>query len=451
MAAQEATRPKAEIEPSADMTSADRIRGNEPPLSDDRSFTDAAFGDAGNRSTEAGSETLVQLEPRPERPDPEPPDLVFPAEEPEPAAPWSEPGGLKAPSWRSWLRSANRALSFVRGRDLAIDLGTANTLLAVLGEDEIHSEPSVVAVRSDGKGGHTLCAVGAEAKRMLGRTPEGIRAVRPLRDGVIADFDMAEALLRSFIQSGRARNRLMRPRVVIAVPIGVTQVEKRAIRDAAQTAGARQVHLIHEPMAAAIGSGLPIMEPCANMVVDVGGGTTDVAVIALGGLICSESVRVGGDSMDFAIQNYVRRKLDLVVGEGTAERIKLEVGSAWSDEAGRARSMLVRGNDPVGRVPRTVEVTCEQVQDALADVVDSIVLAARTTLERTPPELSGDLADQGILLTGGGSLLPGLDQVLREHTGLPVFRAEDPLRAVVLGCKVCLQQPALLAAVELSS
>ncbi len=352
-------------------------------------------------------------------------------------------------AWSGIRQAAGRLASAVRSRDLAIDLGTANTLLAVAGESEIHSEPSVVAVRSDGKGGHTLCAVGLAAKRMLGRTPESIRAVRPMRDGVIADFEMAEALLRSFIQSGRRGGRFLRPRVVIAVPVGITQVEKRAIRDAARTAGAREVHLVHEPMAAAIGSGLPVMEPCASLVVDVGGGTTDVAVISLGGLICSECVRVGGDSMDLAIQNYIRRKLDLVIGESTAERIKIEIGSAWIDPSEELRSMLVRGNDPLGRVPKTVEITSADTCDALTDVIDSIVLATRATLERTPPELAGDLAERGLLLTGGGSLLPGLDRLLREHTGMQVFRAQDPLRAVVHGCQICLQRPDWLRSVEL--
>jgi rod shape-determining protein MreB len=277
---------------------------------------------------------------------------------------------------------------------------------------------------------------------MLGRTPGSITAVRPLRDGVIADFEIAEAMLRYFIQKAHNRSTLLRPRIVISVPSGITEVEKRAVRESALSASAREVYLIEEPMAAAIGAGLPITEPSGNMIIDIGGGTTEVAIISLSGIVYANSVRVGGDKMDDAILNYVKRKYNLLIGERTAERIKIEIGSAYpSDEQ---KSMIVKGRDLVAGVPKTLEIHAEDIREALQEPVNAIVEATKIALERTPPELAADIADKGIVLSGGGALLQNLDILLREETGLPIMLAEDPFTAVVMGCGRCLDEVDLL-------
>jgi rod shape-determining protein MreB len=336
------------------------------------------------------------------------------------------------------LKALNRVLG-VFSNDLAIDLGTANTLVYAKGRGIISSEPSVVAVDTEK---HRVRAVGKEAKSMLGRTPGSIQAVRPLRDGVIADFEIAEAMLRYFIQKAHNRSTLLRPRIVISVPSGITEVEKRAVRESALSASAREVYLIEEPMAAAIGAGLPITEPSGNMIIDIGGGTTEVAIISLAGIVYANSVRVGGDKMDDAILNYVKRKYNLLIGERTAERIKIEIGSAYpSDEQ---KSLVVKGRDLVAGVPKTLEIHTEDVREALQEPVNAIVEAAKIALERTPPELAADIADKGIVLSGGGALLQNLDILLREETGLPIMLAEDPFTAVVMGCGRCLDEVDLL-------
>jgi rod shape-determining protein MreB and related proteins len=326
--------------------------------------------------------------------------------------------------------------------DLAIDLGTANTLVYTRDGRTLLSEPSVVAVQMGPGATRKVRAVGTEAKMMIGRTPGSIHAVRPLKEGVIADFEVAEELIRHFIQKAHRRSHFLRPRIVIAVPAKITEVERRAVREAARAAGAREVYLIEEPMAAAIGAGLPITEPAGNMVVDIGGGTTDVAVVSLAGIVEAQSVRAGGDHMDEAIGAYIKRKYNLLIGEATAERIKIEIGSAYPLE--ERTTMTVKGRDLVGGVPRTIEVGDEDVREALDEVVSAICQTTRSTLERTPPELAADIADRGIVLTGGGSLLRGLDLRLREETHLPVVLSEDPFRAVVLGCGRCLDHVELL-------
>jgi rod shape-determining protein MreB len=331
--------------------------------------------------------------------------------------------------------------------DLAIDLGTANILVYAKNRGIVSSEPSVVAVQTDHRGVARVRAVGKEAKSMLGRTPGSIRAVRPLKDGVIADFEIAEAMLRYFIQRAHNRSTLLRPRIVISVPSGITEVEKRAVRESALSASAREVYLLEEPMAAAIGAGLPITEPSGNMIIDIGGGTTEVAVISLSGIVYANSVRVGGDKMDDAILNYVKRKYNLLIGERTAELIKIEIGSAYPDN--ETRTMVVKGRDLVAGVPKTIEITADDVRDALVEPVNSIVEAAKIALERTPPELAADIADKGIVLTGGGALLRNLDALLREETGLPIMLAEDPFTAVVMGCGRCLDEADLLRDVTL--
>ena len=323
--------------------------------------------------------------------------------------------------------------------DLAIDLGTANTLVYAKGRGIISSEPSVVAVDTVK---HRVRAVGKEAKSMLGRTPGSITAVRPLRDGVIADFEIAEEMLRYFIQKAHNRSTLLRPRIVISVPSGITEVEKRAVRESALSASAREVYLIEEPMAAAIGAGLPITEPSGNMIIDIGGGTTEVAIISLSGIVYANSVRVGGDKMDDAILNYVKRKYNLLIGERTAERIKIEIGSAYPTD--EQRSLIVKGRDLVAGVPKTLELHSEDVREAIQEPVNAIVEATKIALERTPPELAADIADKGIVLSGGGALLANLDILLREETGLPIMLAEDPFTAVVMGCGRCLDDASLL-------
>jgi len=323
--------------------------------------------------------------------------------------------------------------------EIAIDLGTANTLIYVKGKGVVLSEPSVVVVNKEtGK----LEAVGAEAKEMLGRTPGRIIAVRPLKDGVIADFDLTEEMLTYFIKRAYRRGLWVRPRVVIAIPSGITQVEKRAVRDAALKAKASEVYLVEEPMAAAIGAGLPVDEPTGSLIVDVGGGTTEVASISLGGIVSSTSIRVAGNEMDEAIINYIKKKYNLLIGEVTAERVKIELGSAYPfEEEGR---LEIKGRDLLEGIPKTVTVSDGEIRAALSETVNAIIQAVKHTLEQTPPELAADFVDRGIILSGGGSLLKNFDKRLREETGLPVFYAEKPLEAVVLGTGRLLEDQALL-------
>jgi rod shape-determining protein MreB and related proteins len=331
----------------------------------------------------------------------------------------------------------------VFSNDLAIDLGTANTLIYVKNQGIVCNEPSVVAVQQrNERGGKKVLAVGAEAKRMLGRTPGSIVAIRPLKDGVIADFEITEAMLRYFIQKVHNRRTLVRPRIIVGVPFGITEVEKRAVRESAESAGAREVYLIEEPMAAAIGAGLPITEPTGNMIVDIGGGTTEVAVISLSGIVFSRSVRVGGDKMDEAIAQFIKRKYNLLVGERTAELIKITIGSAYPGD--EIQTMEIKGRDLVAGVPKTVVITDEEIRDSLLEPINQIVEAVRLSLERTPPELASDIVDRGIVLAGGGALLRNLDILLREETGLPVMMADDPLTAVVMGAGKALDEISLL-------
>jgi rod shape-determining protein MreB and related proteins len=326
--------------------------------------------------------------------------------------------------------------------DLAIDLGTANTLVYVKGEGIVCNEPSVVAVHQDTRGSRRVLAVGSEAKRMLGRTPGNINAIRPLKDGVIADFEITEAMLRYFIQKIHNRKTLVRPRIIICVPFGVTEVEKRAVRESAESAGAREVYLVEEPMCAAIGAGLPITEPAGNMIVDIGGGTTEVAVISLSGIVFSKSVRSGGDKMDEAIVQYIKRKYNLLVGERTAELVKITIGSAYPGN--EIQTMEIKGRDLVAGVPKTVEITDEEIRDSILEPINQVVEVVRIGLERTPPELASDIVDKGIVLAGGGALLRNLDTLLREETGLPVMLADDPLTAVVMGAGKVLDEISLL-------
>lgn len=314
--------------------------------------------------------------------------------------------------------------------DLAVDLGTANTVLYVKGKGIVLREPSVVAVRSDSRGSRVL-AVGREAKEMLGKTPGNIAAIRPMKDGVIADFEVTEAMLRYFINKVHNRRTLVHPRIIISVPSGITQVEKRAVRESAESAGAREVYLIEEPMAAAIGANLPITEPTANMIIDIGGGTTEVAVISLAGIVYAKSVRVAGDKMDESILQYIKRKHNLAIGERTAEEIKTTIGNVLPEEP--YETMEIKGRDLVSGIPKTLTITSQEIQSAIAEQVDIIVDAVRVALEVTPPELSADIVDQGIVLTGGGALLKNLDKLLKDETGMPIIVAEDPLSSVVLG------------------
>jgi rod shape-determining protein MreB len=314
--------------------------------------------------------------------------------------------------------------------DLAIDLGTANTLVYVKGKGIVLSEPSVVAVRKNDRDRSRVLAVGREAKMMLGRTPGNIVAIRPMKDGVIADFEITEAMLRHFIRKVHNRGSLIRPRIIVCVPSGITPVEKRAVRESAESAGAREVYLIEEPMAAAIGAGLPITEPICNMVVDIGGGTCEVAVISLAGIVYSKSVRMGGDKMDEAILQYIKRTYNLLIGERTAEIIKTTIGNAFP---GEVESMDVKGRDLVSGIPKIINVNSDEVRQAIQEQIDTIVAAVKTALEQTPPELAADIVDRGIYLTGGGALLKGLDDLLRQETGLPIKIADDPLTTVVLG------------------
>ncbi|MEM6491830.1 MAG: rod shape-determining protein, partial [Pseudomonadota bacterium] len=323
--------------------------------------------------------------------------------------------------------------------DMAIDLGTANTLVYVRGRGIVLNEPSVVAI-AEIKGKKQVLAVGDEAKLMLGRTPGNIQAIRPLRDGVIADFDVAEHMIKHFIRKVHNRSSFASPQVVVCVPSGSTAVERRAIQESAESAGARKVFLIEEPMAAAIGAGLPITEPTGSMVVDIGGGTTEVAVLSLFGIVYSRSVRVGGDKMDEAIISYIRRTTNLLIGEASAERIKKEVGSAAPPDEGEGRVMEVKGRDLMNGVPKELIISERQVAEALAEPVGAIIEAVKVALEHTAPELAADIVDKGIMLTGGGGLLANLDYVLRHATGLPVSLAEEPLNCVAMGTGRCLEE-----------
>ena len=320
------------------------------------------------------------------------------------------------------------------GRDMAVDLGTANTLVYVRRRGIALNEPSVVALNTDtGK----VVAVGVQAKQMIGRTPGSIVAVRPLKDGVIADFDVTERMLRYFIQKVHRRTHLAKPRLVVAVPSGITGVERSAVKEAGRQAGARRVYIIEEPMAAAIGAGLPVHEPVGNMVVDVGGGTTEVAVISLGGIVASESIRVGGDEMDQAIIAFARKEHSLMLGERTAEQIKMAIGSACPSP--QEPHIEIRGRDLVRGLPRTVVISGGEVRHAIAEAVSAVVDIVKTTLDKCPPELAGDVMDRGIALTGGGALLRGLDERLGEETGIPVYLADNPLESVVLGAGKCVE------------
>ncbi len=322
----------------------------------------------------------------------------------------------------------DRFLGFFSG-DIGIDLGTANTLVYVKGQGVVLCEPSVVAID---RYSHQVLAVGEEAKRMLGRTPGNIIAIRPMKDGVIADFDITEAMLRYFIRKVHRKNRLVSPRVVIAVPSGITEVEKRAVKDSAERAGARSpVYLVEEPIAAAIGVGLPIHEPAGNMIIDIGGGTTEIAVISLSGIVFSKSIRIAGDEFDDSIINHLKKTYNLMIGERTAEEIKIKIGSAYPLE--EEMSMEVRGRDILAGLPKTVTVTSEEIREAMSETFAAILEAIRIALERTPPELCSDLIDRGLILAGGGALLRGLDKLISEETGLPVHVADDPLTAIALG------------------
>lgn len=332
--------------------------------------------------------------------------------------------------------------------DLAIDLGTANTLIYVKGHGIVCNEPSVVAVTNDGSGRRKVVAVGSEAKNMLGRTPESITAIRPMKDGVIADFSITEEMLRRLIRKVNNRRTLVRPRIIICVPHGITEVEKRAVRESAESAGAREVYLIEEPMAAAIGAGLPITEACGSMILDIGGGTAEIAVISLKGIVYSHSIRVGGDKMDEAISNYIKRRYNVLIGERTAEQIKIAIGSAMptSDEL----SIEIRGRDLVQGVPRSLTVSEDEIREALIEPINQIIEMIRVALEKTPPELSADIMERGITLTGGGALLRNFDKCIAAETGLPVVLVDDPISAVVLGSGAVLDQLELLKDVILN-
>lgn len=323
--------------------------------------------------------------------------------------------------------------------DMAIDLGTSSTLVYVLGKGIVLNEPSVVAIE---KNSNKILAVGGEAKRMVGRTPGNIVAIRPMKEGVIADFEMAERMLRHFITKVHNRSTFVRPRIIIGVPSRITQVEQRAVKESAELAGAREVYLIEEPVAAAIGAGLPITEPSGNMIVDIGGGTTDIAVISLGGIVYSESVKVAGDQMDSAIINHMKREYSLLIGEHMAERVKFEIGSAYP--LPEKAQMMVKGRDLISGIPRTIVVEDTEIREALQESISTIVSALKVALENTPPELAGDIIDRGIVLTGGGSLLKGLDARLRDETALPIVTVDDPLTSVVLGVGKTLEELSLL-------
>ena len=331
----------------------------------------------------------------------------------------------------NFSQQLKRAVNFVLGlfsNDMGIDLGTATTLVFVKGEGVVLCEPSVVAIE---RGTSHVLAVGDEAKRMLGRTPGNIIAIRPMKDGVISDFEITEAMLRYFIKKVHHRKVLVRPRIVIAIPSGITEVEKRAVKDSAERAGAREVFLIEEPIAAAIGAGLPIQEPVGNMIIDIGGGTTEIAVISLAGTVFSKSIRIGGDEMNEAIIEYLKKTYNLLIGERSSEDIKIKIGSAYPLE--EEMSMDVKGRDLVAGLPKTVTITSEEIRESLQETLRAILEVIKISLERTPPELAADLIDHGIVMAGGGSLLRGLDKLISEETGLPVHIADDPLTAVAQG------------------
>jgi rod shape-determining protein MreB and related proteins len=330
-------------------------------------------------------------------------------------------------------------------RDIGIDLGTANTLVFVKGKGIVLREPSVVAIRRDTG---TILAVGEEAKRMIGRTPGNIVAIRPMKDGVIADFDVTQTMLRHFIAKAYRRNSFFYPQVVVCVPSGVTEVEKRAVLDATKQAGAREAFLIEEPMAAAIGAGLPVEEPTGSMIVDIGGGTTEVAIISLGGIVTSKSIRIGGDEMDEGVVNYIKRAYNLMIGERTAEEVKIQIGTAYA--ASEEQTMDIRGRDLVTGLPKTLTITAAEIEKALADPVYQILDAIKITLEKTPPELASDIMDKGIVMTGGGALLKGLDRLVAQETGMPVFLSDDPLDCVALGAGKALAEIDLLRRVAVS-
>ncbi|MGB5157387.1 MAG: rod shape-determining protein [Desulfobacterales bacterium] len=333
--------------------------------------------------------------------------------------------------------------------DLAIDLGTANTLIYVKGKGIVLNEPSVVAVNKDDNTKSRVLAVGMEAKNMLGRTPGNIVAVRPMREGVIADFEVTEAMLRHFIQKVHNRRTFVRPRIIIAVPSGITQVEKRAVKESAESAGAREVFLIEEPMAAAIGAGLPISEPICNMIIDIGGGTTEVAVISLAGIVYSRSVRVAGDKMDSSIIQYIKRKYNLLIGERSAEMIKTTIGNAYPDTE-NIETIEVKGRDLASGIPKILSIDSEEIRLAISEQIDAIVDTVKIALEHTPPELASDIVDTGIILTGGGALLKNLDKLLREETSLPIRVTEEPLLAVAMGAGKALDSIEILKKIVLS-
>ncbi|WP_435549086.1 rod shape-determining protein [Desulfobacterium sp. N47] len=333
--------------------------------------------------------------------------------------------------------------------DLAIDLGTANTLIYVKGKGIVLNEPSVVAVNKDDNTKSRVLAVGMEAKNMLGRTPGNIVAVRPIREGVIADFEVTEAMLRHFIQKVHNRRTFVRPRIIIAVPSGITQVEKRAVKESAESAGAREVFLIEEPMAAAIGAGLPISEPICNMIIDIGGGTTEVAVISLAGIVYSRSVRVAGDKMDSSIIQYIKRKYNLLIGERSAEMIKTTIGNAYPDTE-NIETIEVKGRDLASGIPKILSIDSEEIRLAISEQIDAIVDTVKIALEHTPPELASDIVDTGIILTGGGALLKNLDKLLREETSLPIRVTEEPLLAVAMGAGKALDSIEILKKIVLS-
>jgi len=342
-------------------------------------------------------------------------------------------------------------LSRFFAQDMAIDLGTANTLVYMKNHGIVIREPSVVAVQKDHRGNYEVLAVGEEAKRMLGRTPGSITAIRPMKDGGISDFDVTQAMLRYFIRQTQKRFSVIRfkPRIIIAVPSGITQVERRAVKEAAQSAGAREVFLIEEPMAAAVGAGLPVTEASGSMIVDIGGGTTEVAVISLAGIVYSDSARIGGDRMDDTIIQFIKQKYNMLIGERTAEEIKISIGSAFIQ--GEPKTHEVRGRDLVTGIPKTLILSEEEVLEALTDVTAQIIKTVRNALESTPPELAADIVDHGIVLAGGGSLLSGPDELLRNQVGLPIFHAEDPLTSVAVGTGKVLDELDLLSTIELDA
>lgn len=331
--------------------------------------------------------------------------------------------------------------------DLAIDLGTANTLVYVKGKGIVVDEPSVVVLRRDNR---KVVAVGAEAKKMLGRTPANIIAIRPMKDGVIADFDSTGEMLKYFIKKVHNRRSFVSPRVIIGVPSGITQVEQRAVKDAAEASGAREVFLIGEPMAAAIGVGLPVGEPCGNMIVDIGGGTTDIALISLDGVVYNKAVRVGGDKMDEAIIAYIKRRYNLMIGDMTAERIKIDIGSAFDSGNSEKRTMDIKGRDLITGIPKIIAINEDEIREALSEPVNIVLDTIKTALENTPPELAADIVDKGIVLAGGGALLRGLDSLIKKETALPVIVAENPLTAIVMGVGKLLDELEMLKRIALN-